>query len=327
MKKIRENLKKSYFVVNKIYLFLIFISLSLVDLTLGFYCFVLSLIIYVFKIMTSRLPLEPNKKFDYKTYTYKVSGKKSLKLDIWYPLEKYHINYPLVFFAHGGGWISGFRNQANNVSWCKYLASKGFCVASIDYRYGFKNNMDDILSDYTDALNFVKENSAKFNIDKNNIVLMGLSAGGHLSLLYSTYNSYIENYINMEGIKGVIAYYSPSDLNDIFISNNKSIFARFAAKKTLNGDPLDKKEIYDYYSPINWVSERMVPCLVAHGKLDTTVPFKSSVNLIKKLKHYNVKCEFIVHKKGRHSFDTQLKDLTTVNILEKTARFAKKMTK
>ena len=68
MKKIRENFKKSYFVVNKIYVFLIFISLSLVDFTLGFYYFVLSLVIYFFKVMTSRLPLEPPKKYDYKTY-------------------------------------------------------------------------------------------------------------------------------------------------------------------------------------------------------------------------------------------------------------------
>ena len=327
MKKIRENFKKSYFVVNKIYVFLIFISLSLVDFTLGFYYFVLSLVIYFFKVMTSRLPLEPPKKYDYKTYTYKEFGKKLLKIDIWYPLERHDINYPLVFFAHGGGWISGFRNQTNNVSWCKYLASKGFCVSSIDYRYGFNNSMEDILSDYTDALNFIKENSEKLKIDKNNIVLMGLSAGGHLALLYSTYNTFIENYNNMKGIKGVIAYYSPSDLNDIFITDNKSIFARFATKKTLKGDPIDKMEIYDYYSPINWVSERMVPCLIVHGKIDTTVPFKSSVNLTKKLKYNNIKYEFLVHKKGRHSFDTQLNDLTTVNILEKTARFAKKMTK
>ena len=121
MKKIRENLKKSYFVVNKIYVFLIFISLSLVDFTLGFYYFVLSLGIYALKILKSTLPLEPKKKYNYKTYSYKESGKKALKMDIWYPSEKQDINYPLVFFAHGGGWISGFRNQANNVSWCKYL--------------------------------------------------------------------------------------------------------------------------------------------------------------------------------------------------------------
>ncbi len=53
--------------------------------------------------------------------------------------------------------------------------------------------MEDILLDYTDALEYVKENSDELSIDKNNIVLMGLSAGGHLSLLYSTYHSFSRN--------------------------------------------------------------------------------------------------------------------------------------
>ncbi len=53
--------------------------------------------------------------------------------------------------------------------------------------------MEDILSDYTDALDYIKENSKNLSIDKNNIVLMGLSAGAHLSLLYSTYYTHDEN--------------------------------------------------------------------------------------------------------------------------------------
>lgn len=325
MEKIKENIKKSYFVVNKMHLFIIFALLSVVDLTLGFYYFVISMAIYIYKIFTSRLPLEPKNKYNYKTYSYKYSKKKTLKMDIWYPQKGEYKKNPLVFFAHGGGWISGFRNQPNNVSWCKYLASKGFCVASIDYRYGFKNSMLDLLSDYTDALNYIKTNSMELNIDKNNIVLMGLSAGGHLSLLYSTYNTFAENKNNMEGIKGVIAYYSPSDLNDLFIRDTKSIFARFATKRTLKGEPIDKKEIYDFYSPINWISSRMVPCLIVHGKKDTTVPFSSSINLMKKLKENNVNCKLLVHKNGGHSFDTKLNDWTTMNILENTTRFIKKL--
>ncbi len=99
------------------------------------------------------------------TYVYKETDNKDLKLDIWYPI-RYNNNYPIVFFCHGGGWISGFRNQPNNVSWCKFLASKGFAVVSIDYRYGYKNTMEDILSDYTDALEYIKENSHLLSLDK-----------------------------------------------------------------------------------------------------------------------------------------------------------------
>ena len=325
MSKLRERFKKSYFIVNKIYLFLIFLLLSIEDITLGFYYFLVSIFIYAWKTLKSKVPIEVDEDLEPKTFIYKKTEKRDLKMDIWFP-SKHKKEYPLVFFCHGGGWISGFRNQPNNVSWCKFLASKGFAVASIDYRYGYKNTMGDILSDYTDALEFVKENSLDLSIDKSNIVLMGLSAGAHLSLLYSTYYSYNNDSEKMAGIKGVVAYYAPTDLNYIFISENKSIFAKFATKQTLKDSSVAKDEIYDYYSPINWVSENMIPTLLAHGKLDTTVPFKSSFEFAKKLKEYNIKYRFLVHKKGGHSFDTKLKDISTINILERTAAYIKKIT-
>lgn len=323
MNKLKEKFKTSYLIVNKIHLVLIFFLLAIEDLTLGFYYFLISIFIYAWKTLRSKVPIEVEKEFESKTFIYKRTKNKDLKLDIWFP-SKNNSNYPLVFFCHGGGWISGFRNQPNNVSWCKYLASKGFAVASIDYRYGYRNTMEDILSDYTDALNYIKDNSQKLSIDKDNIVLMGLSAGGHLSLLYSTYHTHNDNKEEMAGIKAVVAYYAPTNLNDMFVSENKSIFAKFATKQTLKGSPTPKEEIYDYYSPINWVSQNMVPCLIAHGKIDTTVPFKSSLKFVKKLKELKIKYTFLVHKKGGHSFDTKLQDVTTVNILEKTARYIRK---
>ncbi len=325
MDKFKDALKKSYFYVNKVYLFIIFILVSFVDFTLAGFYFLLALVVYVVKVLRAHVPIYTDGSFIKKTYTYKETDNHSLKMDIWYPETTKHQKHPLVFFCHGGGWISGFRNQPNNISWCKYLASKGLSVCSIDYRYGLKNSMEDILSDYIDALNFVKENSDNLKIDKSNIVLMGLSAGGHLSLLYSTYNTFMNNGKNMEGIKGVVAYYSPSDLKDIFISENKSVFAKFATKQTLKADLEEETKVYDYYSPINWVSERMIPCLIVHGKLDAVVPLESSLKFTRSLKKNNIYYEFLTHSKGEHSFDTKLKDFNTVNILEKTVRFIKKV--
>lgn len=323
MDRFKRKLRKSYFVVNKIYLFLAFIFLTIADISLGFYYFLISLFIYLWKALRSKVPIEVDMEFQTKTFVYKKAHKRNLKLDLYLPLKAGYKN-PLVFFCHGGGWISGFRNQPNNVSWCKYLASKGLAVVSIDYRYGYKNTMEDILSDYADALNYVRKNHERLSIDKDNIVLMGLSAGGHLSLLYSTYHTYNMNEGEMEGIKGVVAYYPPTDLNHIFMPENKSIFARFATRQTLKGNPVDNKEIYNYYSPINWISSRMIPCLIVHGRLDSVVPFKSSVAFVKALKKYKVKYAFLSHKKGIHSFDTRFRDIVTVNILERTVRFIKK---
>lgn len=327
MDKLKSKLKGSFFFVNKIYLFLIFIGLFLSDVTLGLYYFILSIIVYLWKTVTSKVPMSTPGEIHKETYTYKKTGDRDLLLDIYYPTEKPLREYPFIYFSHGGGWISGFRNQPNNVSWCKFLAAKGFAVASIDYRYGYRNDMSDILSDYTDGLKYIKKNAKKLKIDRSKIVLMGLSAGGHLALLYSTYHTFMKNSKPMEGIKSVVAYYPPSNLSDLFSSDNKSIFAKFAARRTLNGRPTEVKEIYDYYSPINYISESMIPTLIAHGKLDNTVPFQSSINFIKKLDYYNVDHTFLVHKYGDHSFDTNLSDYSTISILDKTVRYIRKSTK
>lgn len=323
MEKIKNKIKESFFIVNKVYLFIVFILLSIESMGLGIIYFIGTLFIFIYKTLRSKVPMEVNEEIDVKTVVYKTIDEKNLKIDIYYPIGKPKKSYPLVYFCHGGGWISGFRNQPNNISWCKYLASKGFIASSIDYRYGYKNTIEDLLGDYSDGLEYLKVNSTKFKIDKSNIVLMGLSAGGHLALLYSSFNSFMGNEGKMDGIKSVVAYYPPSDLKDLFTDDSKSILTRFAVTRTLKGTPITKDEIYETYSPINWISKNMVPTLIAHGEIDKVVPFESSVKLIKKLKSLNIDSKFLVHSKGPHSFDTILKDYKTVDTIEKTVRFIK----
>ncbi len=321
--RIEKKFRESWFVVNKIYLFVILLILSTINSGLFFAGFMISIIYYVRGIVTARIPFESNETFDCMTYTYKEVGSAALKLDIWYPNQiKYA--YPVVFFAHGGGWISGFRNQPKNVSWCKFFASRGFVSVSIDYRLAMMNNMETILTDYADALYFIKKNAEELKINRDNIVLMGLSAGGHIALLYASYYTFMNHETKMKGIKGVCVYYSPSDLRDMFAKEQKSLFGRFATMTTLKGIPKNKPDLYSYYSPIEWISERMIPALVVHGRKDMVVPYTSSVSLVRKLKSKNIPCKFLLHKAGGHGFETQLKDFRTIRILEETIRFMKR---
>lgn len=323
MEKVKEQIKKSFFIVNKIYLFIAFIFISIQGIGLGFIYFLGTLFIFMWKTLRSKVPMEVSNDIEVESFIYKTVDDKHLKVDIYYPLDKSKEKHPLVYFCHGGGWISGFRNQPNNISWCRYLASRGFIASSIDYRYGYNNTIKDILADYSDGLEFIRSRSDELKIDTNNIVLIGLSAGGHLALLYSSFNTFMEHTEKMEGIKSVVAYYPPSDLKDLFNKDSKSLFTRFATSRTLKGTPVTEEEVYKNYSPINWLSEKMIPTLVVHGKLDTIVPFDSSIKFIKRLKALNVPSYFLVHSKGFHSFDTELKDYTTISIIKKTIRFIK----
>ena len=324
MERVARKFRESWFVVNKIYLFIFVLLLSVTKPALLLAGLIIPVVLYIRGIVKAKVPIEPNGTFHYLTYMYKEVGNTLLKLNIWYP-NQIKQAYPLIFFAHGGGWISGFRNQPNNVSWCKFLASKGFAIASIDYRFAMRNNMDNILTDYADALDFVKNNYEELRIDKDNILLMGLSAGGHLALLYASYYTFMNHETKMKGIKGVCVYYCPSDLRDMFGKEQKSLIARFATMATLKGIPDKKPGPYSYYSPVEWISERMIPTLVVHGRKDMVVPYTSSIKLVRRLKSKNIPCRFLLHKQGGHGFETHLKDFRTIRILEETVRFMKRL--
>ena len=292
---ILRKFREPWFLAVKIYFFIALLILSAIKSGLFLVGFIIPLVFYIRGIVKAKVPIEPVGTFHYLTYKYKEVGNTVLKLDVWYPNQ---IKYaqPLIVFAHGGGWVSGFRNQPNNVSWCKFLASKGFAIASIDYRLAIRNNMENILADYADALYFVKKNSEKLRINKDNIFLMGLSAGGHLALLYASYYTFMNHETKMKGIKGVTVYYCPSDLRDMFGKEQRSLLARFATMATLKGMPDNKPGLYDYYSPIEWISERMIPTLIVHGRNDKVVPYTSSTNLVSRLKSNWIPCTFLLHK-------------------------------
>ncbi|MBK9334405.1 MAG: alpha/beta hydrolase [Ignavibacteria bacterium] len=54
-------------------------------------------------------------------------------LDIYYPgnIECTEITLPVIVWTHGGGWISGNKEQVSN--YCKILAGKGYIVVSVNY--------------------------------------------------------------------------------------------------------------------------------------------------------------------------------------------------
>jgi acetyl esterase/lipase len=319
-KKGIKAFKKSWFYVNKLHLLLPFAFFLVTNFSGAMFSFLIFSLLFLIRILTQKVPLDPRRKFVRKTVVYKTTDVGNLKMDIWYPNTQKK-RYPLVVYTHGGGWILGFRNQPNNVSWCRYLASKGFCAASIGYRLGLAKSIEEIMSDYSDALDYLREHERELKIDANKISLMGLSAGGHLALLYAAFHTFYRNGDRLKGIRSVVAFYTPTNLKDLFERDSKSFFARFSAFVTLKGTPAAVEELYEEYSPVRWLSSRMLPTLLVHGKEDTVVPFTSSVNFARELKRLKVPFRFLVHKMGNHTFEFTRKDVRTDWILEQTIRF------
>ncbi len=310
---------KLKFALIRLVKFLLFIFLFLLIINnffIGLALFAIANVKLIRRSVFGRLPYKISRKVSKGPFGYVYS--RNLKLDLYYPATG-NGPFPIIVFAHGGGWITGFKRQPNNVSWYRFLNSLGFAVASVEYRKALYAKIEDIISDYSQAIKFMQENSSKLKIDSSKIILMGLSAGGHLALYYAARNSYINSLSN--SIKAVVSFYAPCDLVDLLSDEVTSFFARFALITTIKTLPTRSPATYTHYSPITWANSSIPPVFLAHGLKDRVVPFKSSIKMYKKLRNLGVRTVLRLHPKGDHGFEFVFKDEFTLKILNELSRF------
>ena len=89
---------------------------------------------------------------------------------------------PTLIFFHGGSWLHMAKEDFINHQLYVYFMEKGWNVVNVEYRLG-KGTAPNAADDVICAVKWIAENAATYHIDKDNIVLAGPSAGGHLALI------------------------------------------------------------------------------------------------------------------------------------------------
>lgn len=92
---------------------------------------------------------------------------------------------PLLIYIHGGGFTGGSRDTTGLEERVLEYLAEGVAFASIDYRLLESPDPDGVLkslSDSTRALQFIRFHASQLNIDRDNVILMGGSAGAGTSL-------------------------------------------------------------------------------------------------------------------------------------------------
>ncbi|MBP9988706.1 MAG: alpha/beta hydrolase [Ruminococcus sp.] len=221
----------------------------------------------------------------------------------------------MILYIHGGAWTSGSKDSYEET--LNILSERGFVCAAINYRYcGKPNNATvyDVMDDITAALSLIKTTAKSVGVNLNGVILSGGSAGAHLSLLYGY------SQVETAPIKpvAVIALAPVSDLTDMTIYDGslhkldpekwcipKKEWVKYLSVMT--GQRINflnlkfkKDALYDI-SPMKYVSEDSVPTIIAHGTMDTVLPYNNSVALDAKLTKCGVDHEFITFNGAWHS--------------------------
>ena len=206
----------------------------------------------------------------YATNTNYLGQNQQLALDIYLPTNNSTVlKSPLVLFIHGGGFLDGDKKSAKND--CQVLASKGFTVASIDYRLGWtKNNTNPCASNVSEALNafyraqqdaraalrFLVANAATYSIDVNQVFVVGASSGAQIAMAipYLSQDSANQYY---PGISNTLGLLDNAGNN---LKNTYSIKAIGCMWGSLINTSLITKQ-------------NAVPSIFFHGEQDAVIPW------------------------------------------------------
>jgi acetyl esterase len=88
--------------------------------------------------------------------------------------------FPLLVFAHGGGWMLGDLNTADPI--CRTLSNLAPCITvSVDYRLAPEHQFPAALEDFYTAVTWVADHAAELGGDPTRLAVGGESAGGNLA--------------------------------------------------------------------------------------------------------------------------------------------------
>ncbi|MFM7742136.1 MAG: alpha/beta hydrolase fold domain-containing protein, partial [Verrucomicrobiota bacterium] len=204
----------------------------------------------------------------------------SLKLDLYRPATKPSAPMPLVIWVHGGGWRNG--SKANCPA--AWLATKGYAVASLDFRLLPEHPWPAQIEDPIAALRWLRQESGKYGFDAERSAAMGGSSGGHVVALWGTLSLPAE-----DKVKAVVDLYGPTDLltmppNVLSEKRTRADLAKANGALLLGGVVMDQPEKAKAVSALRQVSKDDVPFLILHGTADPGVPVDQSERLHAALK-------------------------------------------
>ena len=86
---------------------------------------------------------------------------------------------PTIISIHGGGWFYGSKKLYSH--YCLRLAARGFTVVNFDYRLAPEHKYPAPLEDCCNVLEWILDHGEQYHIDRDNLFLVGDSAGGQLA--------------------------------------------------------------------------------------------------------------------------------------------------
>lgn len=207
-----------------------------------------------------------------------------------------------VIICPGGGYeYLSYDWEGTDIA--KLLNAKGIAAFVLKYRLpGSKSNIVPYLSPLMDAqraVRVVRANAARWNIKKDNIGIMGFSAGGHLASTAATHfdegNKNAADTIEQQSCRpdfAVLVY--------PVITMSKPVMHTGSRNNLIGTNP--DSSLAKKYSAERQVTKNTPPSFLVHALDDEAVPVENSLLFYQAMKDNGVSGELHVYSKGGHGF-------------------------
>ena len=256
------------------------------------------------------------------------AGGRNLKLSLYRP-ESSSGNVPIVVLIYGGAWM--MRNPGYEIPKAKWLATRGYAAAVIDYRLSSEALFPAQIQDCKAAVRWLRANAAKYGLDAAHIGAWGESSGGHLATLLGTSGG-VEALEGDDGntnessrVQAVVDFFGPTDFlqmtaHSLPNSPIKHDSPTSPESRLIGGAIQENPNKVGQANPIKYITRDAPPFFIAHGEQDFLVPYQQSELLYAALKQAKVKVTFYkiagaVH--GDPAFDSEMMRAAVLAFLDK----------
>ncbi len=222
-------------------------------------------------------------------------------MDVHLPAGRSAASTKVILMLHGGAWTLGFGSRADVAIYVDTLKKRfpDYAIFNIDYRLfslPATNTFPTQELDTKAAVEFIYSKRSEYMIS-DKFVMVGVSAGAHLSLLQSyKYSSPVK-------IKAVVDFFGPSDITDLY--NNPGVVPASNIALLLGSTPVTNASLYTQSSPLTFATAPAAcPTIILQGSNDPLVnPLRQSKALRDKLLTAGVAVEYVEYAGKGHGDD------------------------
>jgi acetyl esterase/lipase len=244
-----------------------------------------------------------------KDLVYKTTKGFDLKLDVYYP-PNHTLGKPLpaVVLMHGNASpnvIKFAKDWGHSVSWGRAIAAAGLIAVTYNHHSigGFRT-LPEAAEDLQDALDYVRDNAATLDVNRERIGLFAFSAAVPIGLRFALKDP--PGYIHC-----AVAYYGAMSLQHL---ERRLIM-------------LVKPEVLEDFSPLHHITLAngpFPPMLVVRAGLDGESLNETIGQFVAAARERQIALEFMDYHDGQHSFELLDKSENSLKVISYTLDFLKR---